>query len=136
MKQKTNLIFSNQEELDEASKAFDFGNIYKNIMEFPYMLLHTGGGQIVSTWTKQSVLNKVKEAELWSEVAPLYIRRNWYDYESRNGGKIVYVRNHEDEIWKVSIFRRYEKNKGFICEGGYYNFATPCTERDLVQEDK
>jgi len=137
---KTNIIFFNNHELNEALTCGAIPEHFlsvKDVGSFPYMLLKNSGGQIFSTWNKKSVIDKVLQAKCWSDVRDDYPKPKWFN-RSANAGKIVWVRNNENQTWSVDIFGRFDKgSSAFICERNYWNYAKPLDphESEMVGTD-
>jgi len=122
---QSHIIFNTQAEFTEFKDLLCLTPArFAAVTEFPYLMLLSGGGQIVSTWGKPSVFAKVKAAFLWSEIRTSYIpEKKWYD-RIANAGKVTMVRNSESQQWQPDTFRRYNKQEELlVCENGYWKYA-------------
>ena len=132
----SHIIFNTRVELAEFQDALGLHpSRFEAITEFPYLLLMSGGGQIISTWCKPSVFAKVKEAFLWSEVKTDYLpTKKWY-HRIANAGKVIMVRNSESQQWQPDTFRRYNKQEELlVCENGYWKYGKEITESQVKLE--
>ena len=133
---QSHIIFNTKAELNEFGKALYLDpSRFEAITQFPYLLLMSGGGQIVETWGKPSVFEKVKAAFLWSEIRTSYIpEKEWFE-RIANAGKVIMVRNSVNEQWRPDIFRRYNKQEGLlVCEHGYWKYGKEIPESAVKLE--
>ena len=130
---QSHIIFNTREEFAEFKDLLCLTPArFEAVGEFPYLMLLSGGGQIVSTWGKPSVFAKVKAAFLWSEIRTSYLPNGeWYE-QTTNGGKVILVRNSVNEQWKPDTFRRYDrKEELLICENGYWKYSKELKASDV-----
>ena len=133
------ILFLSKKELQEAKEygIMDFKSIDSSF-DYPYMLTCYEGGQNFNTWKKESILLAVQDASFWNDVREDYLPKyQWHDFENKNGGKIVWVRNSLDKTWSVDIFRRYVATltNPFLCESNSWLYAKPVTQANIIGEE-
>jgi hypothetical protein len=122
--------------MEEAAEILDSDMLRNSeITQFPYLFLQSGGGQIVETWGRPSIFEKVKEAFLWSEIKIFYIKeKKWYE-KIANAGKVIMVRDSPNEQWRPDIFKRYNRyEKLFVCEHGWWKYSKELPESAVKLE--